>query len=85
MTKRRKKRGIRRCQSCGEVIRIDGEWLSNNSKLCMTCKFIGGNDSDCYERQLDVDINDIMFYSDLDEYDYEMIGDPNFDIEEYLQ
>jgi hypothetical protein len=83
--RRKRKQGIRRCRSCGEIIRIGDEWLSDNSSLCPSCEFIDGNNPDCCERQLDADINDVLFYSDLDAFDYEMMGDdPDFDLEDYL-
>ena len=89
-TKRRKrKQGIKRCRSCGEIIYMDGEWVSDNSRatrLCSSCHFIdcggyGGNN-----RRIGGDIGDMVFDSDLDEFDYEMLGDdPDFDLEYYLR
>ena len=83
MTRKHKKRGIRRCKSCGEIIFIDGEQMpGSNRSYCASCRYVEvrskGRDPDKY-------INPLTADSDLDEFDYEMIGDPDFDIEEYLQ
>jgi len=88
-TKRRKrKKGIRRCRSCGEIIYMEGEWLSENSritKLCSSCNFIDCGGYGASDRRVGGDIGDMLFYSDLDEFDREMIGDdPYFDLEDYL-
>ena len=83
MTRKCKKRGILRCKSCGEIIFMDGECMPGSSRsYCASCRYVEvrskGRDPDKYIRALAAD-------SDLDEFDYEMIGDPDFDIEEYLQ
>ena len=84
MTRKRKKRGIRRCESCGEIIFIDGERIPGSSRsYCASCRYI-----EVGSKRRDPDIeyfDNLTADSDLDEFDYEMIGDPDFDIEEYLQ
>ncbi|MCL2347313.1 MAG: hypothetical protein FWC50_03520 [Planctomycetaceae bacterium] len=83
MTRKRKKSGIRRCQSCDDIIFMDGERMPGSSRLrCASCRYIeaGSKRRDRHVKYFD-DPDD----SDLDEYDYEMIGDPDFDLEEYLQ
>jgi len=88
-TKRRKRKsGIKRCRTCGEIIYMDGEWVSDTcraTRLCPSCNFIGCNSSGRRERRIGGDLGDMIFYSDLDEFDYEMIGDPDFDLEYYLR
>jgi len=84
MTRKRRKRGIRRCESCGDIIFMDGERMPGSSRsYCASCRYIAvrSKQRDWEIKYADAQTDD----SDLDEYDYEMIGDPDFDIEEYLQ
>jgi len=85
MTRKRKKSGIRRCESCGEIIFMDGERMPGSSRLrCASCRYI---EAESKRRDGDIEpFDEPMFYSDLDEFDYEMMGDdPDFDLEDYLQ
>ncbi len=86
MTRKRKQGGIRRCRDCGEIIFMDGEPMPGSTRQrCRACNYIGvgcGPPS----RQIDADIHDMAFYSDLDEFDSEILGDdPDFNLEDYLE
>ena len=55
MTRKRKKRGIRRCQSCGEIIFMDGERMPGSSRShCASCRYIEAG-----SRQRDRDVESI--------------------------
>jgi len=86
---RKRKPGIRRCRSCGEIIYKDGEWVASTcraTRLCPSCNYIGCNSSGRRDRRIDGDLGDMIYDSGLDEFDYEMIGDdPDFDLEYYLR
>jgi hypothetical protein len=84
MNRKRKNYGIRRCKSCGEIIRIDGEWMPGCNRIsCASCRYI---EEACNPYQLlEKCMSDLIMEPDFDEYDTEMIGDPDIDLEEYLQ